>query len=344
MKVIKEIALFAFSFMISLFVLDIFISITEIQSKSPNIIDNVIGRSRNPGVKYASFTEGFGMGQFNEYGYLGPSYPPEKSDTTYRIALVGDSYVEGFSVFDRHHFRSILEDSLSKHLNRNVEILNFGHSGYRLGNMYVYNELFVNRFNPDLTLFFLFELSVFGKEEDFFPELKIVNDSLIIDNSVLDAKLHKMSMNNFLVSNSTIVVMLKNAKNLIKNRSYAFSMFFDKFYTNTFVKTDDGIEKQTHQTLEDQIIIDKMLKNLQNRNVIIVNRNATAKPFIEGKYNLEEIFIQPYIEKAFNEPRDAHYYPVANKFGHWNQKAHQVVAEALLIELIDKIEISDENK
>lgn len=87
---------------------------------------------------------------FNNMGMRGlrdASFKKEK----YRIALLGDSYVEGYGVSDHYTFAHYL-DSL---LGDEVEVLNFGASG-GMGNVHqvaMYKSL-VTHFKPDLTIAF----------------------------------------------------------------------------------------------------------------------------------------------------------------------------------------------
>ena len=60
-----------------------------------------------------------------------------KSANVLRIALIGDSYIEGFQLFERHHFKTYLEQKLSQKLKKKVEVLNFGIGGADLRGMYL---------------------------------------------------------------------------------------------------------------------------------------------------------------------------------------------------------------
>lgn len=329
----KNIIVYLLSFFLTLLFLEFFIAAAEIESKSPNIIDNELGRKRKPNAKFVNFTEAFSLGEFNDYGYLGPSYDTAKSDTVFRIALLGDSYVEGFSVFERHHFRTLLEQSLTEILNVKVEVMNFGHSGFRLGNMYVYDKLFVDRFNPDLRLYFLFESSLMSKTINYFPKIDVVDDSLTFNFSCLAKNRNLVLRNNFFAANFSMISMLKSASQLVKDKTYLFSMLFDKFYVD-FTSHDKADSTQMINMTQDELFKTMLIfRNLEKANVIIVNRSIDGHSINLFNANIKEVILRPYFEDAFSDVQEANYWPVRNKFGHWNHQAHEVVAQALTKEI-----------
>lgn len=50
-----------------------------------------------------------------------------------------------------------MEQKLTKILNKKVEVLNFGRSGFDFADMYAYEERIVAPFHPNLVLYFLSE-------------------------------------------------------------------------------------------------------------------------------------------------------------------------------------------
>jgi hypothetical protein len=134
--------------------LDIFAQKAYIETKSTTDFTNEYGRCRKANMDYVFFNEGFSMGNFNKGRYLHTFYPVEKPTNTIRIAALGDSYVEGFQVFERDHFLKLTEQKLNKDLKDSVQILNFGRSGFDFGDMYAYYETMVKDYNPDIVLFF----------------------------------------------------------------------------------------------------------------------------------------------------------------------------------------------
>ena len=137
---IKNLFLFGTTSLIILFVLDLFVQASFIETKSPTDFDETYGRCRKKNMDYVFFNEGFSMGRFNEGRYVNSYYPPEKPDNVIRIAALGDSYVEGFQVFERNHFLKLTENELNRKLEDSIQVLNFGRSGFDFGDMYAYYE------------------------------------------------------------------------------------------------------------------------------------------------------------------------------------------------------------
>ena len=106
------------------------------------------------------------MGRINKYGYTGIAYPPERKKNTLRIALVGDSYVQGHYMSDKYYFGNIIGRNLqtflqqkellsglkhqnsenTKNLKLKIEILNFGIAGSNLQRMYIRFKNQVSKF------------------------------------------------------------------------------------------------------------------------------------------------------------------------------------------------------
>ena len=156
MKYYKQLFRFIFGFLITILILEFFLEIGEINSLTNVKQDKLLGSLLKSNSKFLYFNEGFSLGQVNDYGYYGPSYSKIKGTNIERIALVGDSYVEGVQVFERNHFRNKLENLLnSESSTLKYEILNFGRSGFNLNDAYCYYVNFVKQFNPTVKLIFI---------------------------------------------------------------------------------------------------------------------------------------------------------------------------------------------
>ena len=142
--------------MITLAIIELFIRMANISMVSSTEFYDDIGRGTRKNLKYLYFNEGFGIGKFNKYRYIGEANPPDKADDIIRIALMGDSYVESFQVFERDYFGNIAESILNKeYLNIDFEFLNFGRSGFDIASIYAYQKIFVENFNPDIILYMI---------------------------------------------------------------------------------------------------------------------------------------------------------------------------------------------
>ncbi len=155
MTALKGILLFAVTALVTLLFLDFWLQVAEIQPPLENRADEGLGPVYRDNVRFSRFSEGFFLGGANEWGYLGRGAPRERTPGTVRIALMGDSFVLGHTVFERHHFKKYLARDLAATLGRPVEVLNFARADYCLWNMHQHYVDYVLEWDPDLTLFFL---------------------------------------------------------------------------------------------------------------------------------------------------------------------------------------------
>jgi hypothetical protein len=101
----------------------------------------------------------------NSFGFIGREWSQHKPPNTRRIALLGDSVPEGYGVDLSQSFGTLLEKRLNAlHPNgtsQRFELLNFSVSGYHLTQMLDVALEDVPRFEPDVYMVALTELSVF---------------------------------------------------------------------------------------------------------------------------------------------------------------------------------------
>ncbi|HLS85605.1 MAG TPA: SGNH/GDSL hydrolase family protein [Burkholderiales bacterium] len=117
--------------------------------------DDQLGWALRPGVRGLYMEEGRSTVRINAAGMRDRFHPVEKPAGTYRVALLGDSYVEAMQVEYRHTFGFLLEDRLQRcgfRPDMNVEVLNFGVRGYGLAQMAKLLEQRAQAYSPDLVL------------------------------------------------------------------------------------------------------------------------------------------------------------------------------------------------
>lgn len=323
--------------------MELFIKSTHIVEQSYNDVYEDIGRGRRAGMFYIMFNEGFSIGQFNQHRYLGPNYAPAKDSSVLRIALLGDSYVEGFQVFDRHHFRAILEKQLSEKLKHKVEILNFGRSGFDIGDMYAYNQTFVKEFSPDYSLFFV-------SNADFYPQftdplrlkVRVDNDSLMVEKGYPESYIQLYDKTKIFIQHSNILNMLNNDKKTIKSQGF-LPLMLEKFYPFGQEEIDSS-----HYIFNTQIpdITKKIFESLDVCKTIVVNRDAiplqVQKMALVENNQLLFINLTDTLNVLIENGIDPHYWKATNKHGHWNHEAHKAVG-AFLAEKLSAIIENKEN-
>ncbi len=323
MKFIKILIGFGISFLITLFVLDQFVYLANIQGTSPNDFDTVIGRKRRANLDFTYFNEGFAMGRFNEYEYLGPGYPIEKEKGHLRIAVLGDSYVESFQVFRRNQFHTVIEDELSEAIGRTVEVLNFGRSGFDFADMYAYQRRFVDRFAPDIIIYMISDGDLICTQDDpLIPKVVNRNGNLVVTNDEMPkGYLHTFQKTKIFTQCSSVFNMLNNARKLIHTGAFWHKML-GKFYT----KPEQ--ELITQDSLSVSSIAYNILANLDS-NVLIVNRGKTDFPFkFKQEIKNQRLFLfrtKDTLEILQKNGSDPYYWGVTNTYGHWNHVAHHTV-------------------
>jgi hypothetical protein len=330
MKALKKCIIFLMAFSCTLGLLEIFLSFSEIITKSLNHYDDGFGRARRANADFLDLNEGFGMGSFNQYGFLGPGYPTEKSEGVIRIALIGDSYVEGFQVFDRHHMRYLMERKLSVETNRVVEIMNFGRSGIGFLDMFAIDNLFVQKFNPDITIYFVDDYCLQSAQTDkLLPIVNIINDKPIIQVPQNLNSINSYKKQLYWLQKSSLIMMGRNVINLMKNKNLFFKKLFDKFYFSV------SEEKNLLKTGRNEYLF--IIEELRQQNKFIVNRgwNSLALP----EYYNDMVILNVDELLRSNEEYDLsyHYWKGSGKTGHWNHLAHEVISKALC-EIIENME------
>jgi len=105
------------------------------------------------GKRFTHRGEGFSRGWYNSLGMPDVERSLKKAPGVFRIALVGDSFTEGFSVHPPFRFGNLLETRLNSTFpGRNFEVLNFGVPAYNLAQKYIRLKTFALNFEPDLVI------------------------------------------------------------------------------------------------------------------------------------------------------------------------------------------------
>lgn len=346
-KIIKNISsviLFVLMLMICLMVLELYIRSAEIESLSNFEVDSVYGKRLLPDRKMLYVNEGFYVGKTNKYGYLGPSYPPEKDNNTIRIALIGDSFIEAFQLFDRNSLRALLEKELCRRTGKRVEVMNFGRSGFNLEDMYVYYEMFCKKFKPDLTLFFIEESDLTeDSHQTLMPVLVPGQDTLFIENSFR----HSNELNNYyktkwIRENSAFLKMINNCKKLVTEGKTSL-ILFDKFYINRTKKSSaEGIfakEVNTKISGLNQKILSRM-STMPGIEIILIGNIPQNLNMEITDTGLPVINLIKSLESMKNMGNNPWYWPSSKETGHWNPEAHRELAGILSTSLILQDRIS----
>jgi len=112
----------------------------------------VRGVAHIPGMKSAKQYEGHSWIEINSDGWRGPEVALKHPPGTFRIALLGDSYIEAFEVPYEKTVGEVLEARLSALRGTPVEVLNFGEGGYGTTQELLTLQHEIWKYSPDLIL------------------------------------------------------------------------------------------------------------------------------------------------------------------------------------------------
>lgn len=117
-------------------------------------VDPSLGYSHLDG-KFITFrSEGYSQDTINSSGHRDSEHAIAKPAGVTRIAVMGDSRTEAFQVPLPETFGKLLETKLNAEGKRNVEVLNFGMSGYSTGQEYLLYLQKVRQYKPDAVVVF----------------------------------------------------------------------------------------------------------------------------------------------------------------------------------------------
>ena len=117
--------------------------------------DPRLGWRMRPGLAARYTQEGRGFVRANAEGMRDRDHLPDKPAGVYRIAVLGDSYAEARQVEREQAFWALLPGELAAcgfQSGSEIEVLNFGVSGYGTAQEYLMLESTAIRYQPDLVL------------------------------------------------------------------------------------------------------------------------------------------------------------------------------------------------
>ena len=342
LKVVRSILVGGLAFVLTLFVCELFIRTAHIANVSSTEVYDEIGRGRRKNLKYVYFNEGFGIGQYNEHGYIGEAHPLEKPENTIRVALLGDSYVESLQVFERDYFGNIAESILKdRYPETQIELLNFGRGNSDIGDLYVLHTHFVSQFNPDYVVYMLAEADLTPQYLDpVRPKTILKNDSLVIFQDFTNSELQTYQKTKFLIHNSAFLNMLNTCRKKSKTVPIAATLL-DKVYTWMYPSYEAPGE-DTAQTALMALnpVTDSIIASLNPAEVVFVNRTDEPLPKVFVNTCNERGFYYHDLSTPLNQMKEEGIHPVKWKIsgqtGHWNHEAHKVVGKDMA-KVIDSI-------
>jgi hypothetical protein len=160
----------------------------------PYQTDPNCGTKLQPNFTAHFMKEGRAWVQTTSDGRRDREYPLQKSPNTFRIAILGDSYAEALQVELEETFWSVLQTELSgcdSLKNQQIEVLNFGTSGFGTAQELQMLEHYLWAYQPDLVLLaFLTGNDISDNSKALSsnpvrPFYQLVDDQLVLDDSFL---------------------------------------------------------------------------------------------------------------------------------------------------------------
>ena len=154
--------------------------------------DPQIGYKLRPGTKGYYLSEGKGYVSINRDGLRDREHAIAHPANTLRIAVLGDSYAEAMQVNQDEAFWSVMEKDLEKsdHLKgRQVEVIDFGQSGFGTTQELLTLENKVWKYSPDVVLLAFTSANDVAdnsralKKIDYLPYHVYVGDKLVLEDA-----------------------------------------------------------------------------------------------------------------------------------------------------------------
>jgi hypothetical protein len=343
-KVLRSATGFGLAFVAAMILLELFVRFSGTSSPTITLDDPSFGRLIRPNFNVVFLNEGFKIGKTNTYGYLGRGYPPEKPPGAVRIALMGDSYVAGNHLFDRHHFGTLMEERLNSLLDREVQVLNLGFPAVNFEQMYIYYQVFGKKFHPDLALYFIGTGSLNTPIDEVGPRLKLEGDSLGIDYSFRSSRRYARSRRLSLIRELALYPLVHKAREM-HARGATPGIIFDKFYRLLAAGAGGELEEEPVEATQAEPIEDPGRAQI-NRAIVVelgkMNSEGATTSIIVVRDPLPAAFVKfaeqngvlvldpgPALERLARQGVNPRYWPGSHRSGHWNPYAHRAIADYL---------------
>lgn len=196
--------------------------------------DPYTGMSMRPGLAMPMYLENEVTVYTNTAGLHDHEHSKQKPPNTYRVAVLGDSFAEALQVPIEKTFSSVLQRELagcSELKGKNVEVINFGISGYGTAQELQMLRHYAWDYSPDLVLLAFFtgndvqNNSRELQQDPYRPYFVLQNGKLVLDDSFVSApgfRSRFSPFNMFLswsIAHSHLLQVAAAAKNYISQRN-----------------------------------------------------------------------------------------------------------------------------
>ena len=205
--------------------LEVVLAVLQINQKSHVQVVPKKGITYIPGAYYRHTKEGFSEGYFNSHGFRDYERTYEKPEGTFRILVLGDSYVEALQVALDDSFPALLEKKFNAGSSSNrVEVLALGQSGFGTADAYMRYVNWGVKYSPDLVIL------AFLTGNDFRNNSKILNREALAYYFVSDDKGNLVLDDSSLEEYERSLTPPIRLFQMLKRHSYLASLVSERMY------------------------------------------------------------------------------------------------------------------
>lgn len=328
----RHIISFIGGFILLVLALEVFLKGSEIKLPFKTLDEN-IGKTYQSNCLIHEMKEGLYMGQTNAYGFVG-DVSKKKPKKVYRIALLGDSFTEGFQLFAPFHFSKILEQSLNKNLKDSVQVLNFGMSNVVLPEMYIRKKTLADQFDIDLFVYVLDSYDFIYQPEGILSSVDLSDDHgklEIVRNQSKGYKIYQKIQP--LVDHSSYLNLVFDGYLLVR-RHKAFPIIFDKFYPKAQAsESQQPPSSEVFHHLTDRYL--KIISEMEKDNTIFVFReeaNVVLKSKLK-RYHIPIIETKQALDAVRAKGINPYYWELNQTIGHFNYEGNAAFGNCLASQL-----------
>lgn len=353
------------SLIISLGVLETVLRLTHLFGARISYIqpDRVLGMRFIPEHSYWSCKENNIpiSGKINSLGWRSKERSLKKSANTFRIAVLGDSYVEAMQVEIDRTFLVLAENEINEETSKKFELWNFGLSGFTQTEEFLILQNELKKYAVDMVILFFFpgndiddiarKTAYYKNSRPFFTISK--NQELILDTSfstTLEFKV-KCFMNIF-KKHSALISLIAERYNVFRQmRSEQRNKIETKItgYLSLFTSHPDRIYLENYKL--NKRLIQAMAEYCRGEKIkfMLVCCDVYFNPRIEQEYKkIDSTFDKYFFEddlQHFSQSVKIEYLGLQRIFsnastltgltyhwspgGHWDYQGHGLVATAL---------------
>ena len=333
----------------------------------------VLGWTLKPGASYENHLfESTAHVTYNSLGWRDSEHSIHKPDYVFRILILGDSFMEAYTVDFKQSFASLLQSNLSEKGHK-VEVINMGVSGYGTLQEYQVFERYGRHYQPDLVLL---AFNVMNDVQNNSPELNQVGKLPLLDpqqsnqwqiipvdfkNIQDDFQKGKIKQQNEITKLTNQSVLLHLAKKVIRppqlwGETVSLSLYGVSYceeplvYTRAWLTTQHilvQLAKRIHSTgaqfvvftvpalweVDQQSMQKTLSRTSQPDKICLEQAPGNARlKRILAEHNIDLIDLLPSFRHA-NRNQHIQLYPVDD--GHWNASGHALAAKLIVAGLLE---------